>query len=293
MKPAPFDYVRATDLDHAIAALVDSDGDGKLLAGGQSLVPLLSMRLSNPLVLVDLGRVAELAYVRLDGDVVEIGSMTRHHDVETHPLVLEHLPLLASALGYVGHLTIRHRGTVGGSAAHGDPAAEVPAVLTALDAVLVIAGPDGRREVPVADFYSGFLTTVLEPEEVLVAMRIPVQPAGTVVAVQEFARRHGDFALAAVFTAVQLDPDRRVTHAQISAAGVGGTPIRGTNAEQALHGQRLSTTVVADAAAALSQEVAPFDDIHAPATYRRHLVGVLTRRALTPLTEPTPTGSPS
>lgn len=284
MKPAPFDYVRAVDVDHAISSLVEADGDGKVLAGGQSLIPILAMRLSTPAVLVDLGRIPDLAYVREDGPVLEIGAMTRHRDVEISPLVRQWAPLVPAALAHVGHLTIRHRGTFGGSTAHADPAAEIPAVLLALDAEMVLAGPAGRRTVAAADFFQGFLTTALEADEILVAVRVPRQPAGSVVAVEEFARRNGDFALAAVFTAVSPAADGTLADVRISAAGVGGTAIRGTDAEQILSGNTPTAELVTAAAAAMAAQVEPFDDIHAPAVYRRHLTSVLTRRCLAPLT---------
>lgn len=280
MKPAPFDYVRAIDVEHAVAVLAASDGDANVLAGGQSLVPLLAMRLAQPTVLVDLGRLADLAYVRDDGGHIEIGAMTRTRDVETSPLVAAAAPLLPAALAHVGHVTIRNRGTLGGSTAHADPAAEAPAVLRALDAEMLLAGPRGTRTVAAAEFFQGFLVTAVEPDELLVAVRVPKQAPGTVVAVQEFARRHGDFALAAVFTALRFAADGTVAEARISTAGVGQVPIRADAAEGLLVGTTAGPDAVAAAAAAVAAATSPIDDIHAPVAYRRHLVAVLTRRCL-------------
>lgn len=286
MKPAPFDHVRARSVEHAVAVLAESDGEAKPLAGGQSLVPLLAMRLAQPSVLVDLGGLAELAGIRDAGDHLEIGAMTRTRDVETSAAVAAAVPLLPVALAHVGHVTIRNRGTFGGSAAHADPAAEIPAVLRALDAELVLAGPGGRRAVPAAEFFLGFLTTAAAPDEVLVAVRVPKQEPGTVVAVREFARRRGDFALAAVLTAVRLAPDGTVAHARVAAAGVGPAPVRAHAAERLLTGAVPTPDVVAAAGAAVATATAPVDDVHAPADYRRHLAAVLTRRCLAQL--PTP-----
>lgn len=257
MKPAPFDYVRATHVEHAVRTLAESDGDAKVLAGGQSLVPLLAMRLAQPTVLVDLGGIDDLAYLREDGDHVEIGAMTRTRDVETSPLIAAAVPLLPAALHHVGHVTIRNRGTIGGSAAHADPAAELPAVFRALDAELIAVGPRGRRTVPSADFFQGFLTTTLEPDELVVAVRVRKQAPGTVVAVHEFARRHGDFALAAVFTAVRFDPDGAVAEARIGAAGVAQVPIRADAAEALLVGSPATPDVIATAATAVAEASSP------------------------------------
>lgn len=280
MKAAPFDYVKATDVQHAVRVLADADGEGKVLAGGQSLVPLLAMRLAQPTILVDLGGIADLAYVRDDGCHVEIGAMTRHRDVETSPLVAEAVPLLPAALHHVGHVTIRNRGTFGGSAAHADPAAEIPSVLRALDAELIAAGPGGQRTIGAADFFDGFLTTALAPDELLIAVRVPKQAPGTVVAVREFARRHGDFALTAVFTAIRYAENGTVVDARISAAGVGQVPVRADAAERLLVGTTATRDVIAAAAAAVAEAASPIDDIHTPASYQRHLAAVLTRRCL-------------
>lgn len=287
MKAATFDYVRATDVQHAVRLLAEGDGDAKVLAGGQSLVPLLAMRLAQPTVLVDLAAIPELAAIRDDGDHITIGAMARHRDVETSPL-LGAVPLLPKALRHVGHVTIRNRGTIGGSTAHADPAAEIPSVLRALDATIVAEGPAGRRSIPAASFFHGFLQTALEPDELLVEIHVPKQRPGTVVEVREFARRNGDFALAAVFTAVCYNRDGTLAEARIAAAGVGQVPVRATAAEEILLGAVPTADTVAAAADAVAAATDPISDIHAPAEFRRHLAAVLTRRCLAPATERNP-----
>ncbi|GAY12931.1 xanthine dehydrogenase family protein subunit M [Pseudonocardia sp. N23] len=283
MKPAPLDHVRATGLDHAIETLVAAGEDAKILAGGQSLVPLLAMRLAQPTTLVDLGGLRELDYIRDDGDTLEIGAMTRSRTVETSPVVAGAVPLLPAALRYVGHVTIRNRGTIGGSAAHADPAAEVPSVLRALDAELIASGPRGPRTIAARDFFDSFLLTTLEPDEILTAIRIPRQPSGSVVAVEEFARRHGDFALVAVLGAAHIDSSGRIAEVRISIAGAAPTPVRADAAERLLVGRTPTPELVRAAAAAASDATDPGSDIHAPADYRRTLATVLTRRCLTRL----------
>lgn len=280
MKPAPFEHVRATSLEHAVELLAAEDGDAKVLAGGQSLIPLLAMRLAQPTVLVDLGGLPELSYIRDDDGMVEIGAMTCTRDVETSAAIRTAVPLLPAALRYSGHVTIRNRGTLGGSAAHADPAAETPAVLRALDAELVVVGPNGRRTIPAADFFHSFLVSALEPDEVLTAVRIPRQPAGTVVAVEEFARRHGDFAIVAVMGSARTDGSGTVADVRISLAGAGPTPVRADAAERLLRGQTPSTDLVHAAAAAAAEAIDPVSDIHGSADYRRTLTEVLTRRCL-------------
>lgn len=280
MKPAAFDYIRAESVADAVSALVAADGDGKVLAGGQSLVPLLSMRLARPSVLVDLNRVPGLDHIRLDGDVLAIGALARHEAVLRSPVVRQAAPLLPAALRYVGHQTIRNRGTIGGSISHADPAAELPAVSRALDAAFVIEGPRGRRTVAAADFFEGYLTTVLDADEILTEVRVPVQAAGSRVSVQELARRSGDFALVAVFAALAFDGEV-VTSARIAVAGTNSEPLRVPAAEAVLVGRAAGAGPIAEAAAAIAAATAPVDDIHASAAYRTRMAELLTRRALT------------
>jgi carbon-monoxide dehydrogenase medium subunit len=276
MKAAAFDYVRASSVEEAVAALAEDNA--QVLAGGQSLVPMLTMRLVKPAVLVDINRVAELSYLRRDNGNLVIGALTRHRETETSELVRQDMPLLAEALRYVGHVSIRNRGTIGGSLAHADPAAELPAVCVALDASFLVQGPRGVREISARDFFLGPHRTALKPAELLISVRVPVLSEGTGFAVQELSFRGRDLALVAVFAAVTVDSAGICTAARIAVAGAGPTPIRATTVEQALLGQTPTESVIAAAVAELS--VDPLDSIHAPASYRRDMAAVLARRAI-------------
>jgi carbon-monoxide dehydrogenase medium subunit len=278
MKPAPFDYVAPRSLDEAVQALADGGADAKLLAGGQSLIPLLNFRLARPSLLVDLNRVEELAYVNPRDEGVAIGAMTRQASVERDAQLRQAQPLLVEAIGWVGHTAIRSRGTIGGSLAHADPAAELPAVAVCLDAQLSIVGPRGRRTVAATEFFLGYLTTLLEPDEILVETWLPPLQRGTGQAWVEFARRHGDFALAGVAVSLSLDRDQ-VCDARIVLTGVGGKPARAREAETLLVGGSVPERVSAAADAARSA-IEPDADIHASKEYRTHLAGVLTERAI-------------
>jgi len=278
MKPAPFDYVAPGTLEDAVEALAAGGSDAKLLAGGQSLIPLLNFRLARPALLVDLNRVAGLAYIRSAEQGTAIGAMTRQASIERDPRLLQAQPLLVEAIGYVGHQAIRSRGTLGGSLAHADPAAEMPAVAVCLDAQLNVVGPRGRRTVAAEDFFVGYLTTALEPDEILVETWLPPLPHGTGQAWVEFARRHGDFALAGVAVSLSLEGDRVCT-ARIVLTGVGGRPVRAREAESLLIGGSVLERAVA-AAEAVRSAIDPDADIHASREYRVHLAGVLTERAI-------------
>jgi carbon-monoxide dehydrogenase medium subunit len=278
MKPPRFDYARPRSVEEAIAALAASGGDGKVLAGGQSLVPLLSMRLARPNVIVDLNRIPGLDYVRVGDGKLHIGALARHETVLRSAQVRTAAPLITEALAYVGHVTIRNRGTVCGSIAHADPAAELPAVMRALDAEMVVHGDTGTRTVPAEDFFGGYLTTVLEPDEILTEVRVPVQPPGG-VAVRELSRRSGDFALVAVF-ATLTRADGVCTSARIGIAGTNPEPLRARDAEAVLTNQPVTAALLAQAGAAAATQTAPVDDIHAPAGYRRKMADLLTRRAV-------------
>jgi carbon-monoxide dehydrogenase medium subunit len=281
MKPAVLEYHKATSVADAVQVLAEAeDGDGKVLAGGQSLVPMLNMRLARPSVLVDINGLNELDYIRQDGDVLAIGALTRNRRVEMSAEIKNWAPLLAEAITFVGHATIRNRGTIGGSVAHGDPAAEVPAVLCALDAEMVVTGRGGARTVAARDFFHGFLTTAVEADELLTELRIPRLPNGTGCAVEELARRHGDFALAAVFAAVTLGQDGRCTDARLALAGTNPTPVRAEGAEAVLVGNGITGELIDRAAEAVAMTTDSASDIHAPAEYRRDMAAVLTRRAL-------------
>jgi aerobic carbon-monoxide dehydrogenase medium subunit len=278
MKPAPFDYVAPRSLDAVVEALGAADGDAKLLAGGQSLIPLLNFRLARPSLLIDLNRVPGLEYVKEDADGIAIGGMTRDQAVERSAVIAERAPLLHEAIRWVGHPAIRARGTVGGNLAHADPAAELPAVAVCLDAELVVHSPRGRRRVAAADFFVGYLTTVLDADEILTEVWVPSITQRTGQAWLEFTRRHGDFALVGVAVSLTLD-NGDVEDARIVLTGVGGTPVRAREAETLLIGGRVPERVTA-AASAVRSAIDPDADIHASKEYRTHLAGVLTERAI-------------
>ena len=278
MKPPPFEYVAPTSIDEAVAALAQGGTEAKLLAGGQSLVPLLNFRLARPALLVDLNRIAELAYLTERDGGIAIGAMTRQARVERDPALAHSQPLLREAIRWVGHAAIRSRGTIGGSLAHADPAAELPAVVVCLDAQLSVIGPRGRRSIPAADFFLGYLSTALEPDEILLEAWLPALAPCTGQAWLEFARRHGDFALAGVAVSLCLRGER-VETARIVLTGVGGTPVRAREAETLLIGSSVLERVSA-AADAVRSAIDPDADIHASKEYRAHLAGVLTERAV-------------
>ncbi|TMQ28144.1 MAG: xanthine dehydrogenase family protein subunit M [Candidatus Rokuibacteriota bacterium] len=279
MKPPRFEYHAAHSVDEAVALLGRYGGDAKVLAGGQSLMPMLNFRLARPAALVDVNRVAALAYVREDDGVVAFGAMTRQRTIEFSPMVAARLPLLREATRWVGHLPIRSRGTIGGSIAHADPSAEYPAVLTALGGEVIVQGPRGRRTVKAADLFEGYLTTSLGPEELLVEVRLPAMPAGAGYAFEEFARRHGDFAIVGIAAMVVRD-GARCAVARLATAGTGPVPVRLRAAEEILERDGLGDAAVAAAGARAAELVDPDADVHASAEYRRHLTGVLTVRAL-------------
>jgi aerobic carbon-monoxide dehydrogenase medium subunit len=267
-------------LDEALTSLADAGEDAKILAGGQSLMPLLSLRLARPSMLVDLGRVGGLDGVSEQDGTVTIGSMVRERAIERSAVIAEKIPLLAAALPLIGHPAIRNRGTVGGSIAHADPSAELPAVAMALEAEMVIrSAARGERRVAAADFFQGFFTTALEPDEALVAVSFPVAAPSTGVAFVEAARRHGDFAMVGA-AAVVHTKGGRITDARIVLIGVADTPLRRHEAEQALVGSEIDAVTFEDAAAAASDGLTPASDLHGTSAYRTHLARVLTRRAL-------------
>ena len=282
MKPAPFSYVRPLTLGDAVALLGAGDLDVKVLAGGQSLVPMLNLRLVRPAVLVDLNGVPGLdAITPSPSGGLAIGALARHAALATSPLVRERAPLLAEAARHVGHAAIRHRGTLGGSLAHADPAAELPSALVALDAEFVLHGPRGPRTVPASAFFRGLMATALAPDEILTEVGVPPQGPGWGFA--EVVRRAGDFALAGV-VALLARPSRsagRCASARVVGFGVGDRPVRFAAAEEILTSSSLDPAVdVARAARAAAEACHPPDDVHASADYRRHLTAVLTEDAV-------------
>ena len=280
MKPAPFDYFTPATLDEALALLAEHGADAKPLAGGQSLIPAMNFRLARPAVLVDLNRISELAYVRAESGVA-IGAMTRQRVVERSDVVARAAPLLAEALPSIAHPQIRNRGTVGGSIAHADPSAELPAVMLALEARFQARSATGERSIPAADFFQGMLETALAPGELLVEIALPPLPARTGTAFLEVARRHGDYALVGVAAIVTLDARGRCQEARFGLLSVGDGPVLATEAANLLAGQTPSADLLRAAGdAAATHDIDPPSDIHASAAYRRQLVAVLTRRAL-------------
>jgi CO/xanthine dehydrogenase FAD-binding subunit len=279
MKPAAFDYVVAESIEAAVAALAAADGEAKILAGGQSLVPMLNFRLLRPSILVDINRVPDLAFVEEEPDAIVVGALTRHYRLETSPIVAEHLPVVTEAMRHVAHLAIRNRGTIGGSLSHADPAAELPMLALLLDATLHVVSSAGQRTVAAHDFFLGPLTVDLAPDELLTRIVLPKLPPATGWGFAEVARRSGDFALAAVAATLTLR-DGAIGEARIAMTGVDETAKRASDAEALLAGRTLTPDLIDMAAAAVRANVNPPTDLHASADYRRHLVGVLVGRAL-------------
>ena len=278
MKPPPFEYDVAGSLDEALSLFAEHGDEAKVLAGGQSLLPLLSLRLARPERLVDINRLDELTTIG-NGDGLRIGALVRQRAVERSADVAAANPLLAAAVRFIGHAAIRNRGTVGGSIAHGDPAAELPAVLVALDGEVEVASRRGTRRIAAADLYAGFLTTAVEPDELLTAVHLPSLAPGTGWSFQELSRRSGDFAIAGVAATVRLDGGT-IAEARIALSGMDQTPVRATAGEATLAGQAPSADLWVAAAADAVGALDPPADLHGTSEYRRHLAGVLIRRAL-------------
>ena len=276
MKPPDFDYVAPTSVDDAVKAL-RSDSEAKVLAGGQSLIPLLAFRLAGPSLLVDLARVDGLDHITDEGDRLFIGAMTRQRRAERDPLVAERCPLLVESLRHVGHPQIRSRGTIGGSVAHADPAGELPAVVLALGGRVHVTGPAGDRAIEAEDLFQGFLSTSIADGEVLTAVEIPASGPRTGWSVVEVARRPGDYALCGALCQVQLDGGGTVVDAHLALIGVGDRPMRAHAVEAAVLGGASPT----EAAALAPEGLSPGSDVHASSDYRLHLATVTSGRALT------------
>src|SRR5688572_6690553 len=281
MKPASFEYFRPQSLDEALSLLGEHGGDAKPLAGGQSLIPAMNFRLATPSVLVDLNGLPELSYIKDDSGDVRIGGMARQRAVERSRLVAERVPLIAETMPHIAHPAIRNRGTVGGSLAHADPAAELPAVMLALKARLIVSSKSGPREVPADEFFVGLFSTAVQPGELLTEIRIPPRPKRSGFAFQEVSRRHGDFALVGAAVVVQVDEKGCCSEARIALLSVGDRPMLAGHAAEALTGRPPSIeSIRAAAEAAATRDIDPPSDIHASARYRRQLANVLTRRVL-------------
>ena len=280
MKPPPFDYARAESVDEAVALLARHDGGAKLLAGGQSLVPMLNFRLVHPSLLVDVNRIPDLAGIEEGNGVLRIGALARHRQVEVSAAVAERFPVLRAAVRHVAHLAIRNRGTLGGSLAHADPAAELPMMALLLDATMEVSAPAGSRRIAAREFFRSALATDLGDAEMLVRVELPFLLPGTGWGFEEVARRAGDFALAAAAATLTLGADGKVAEARLAVMGAHDTPFRIAAAEALLAGEPPGGEAVRTAARAARDAVEPYDDLHASADLRRHLVEVLSRRAL-------------
>jgi carbon-monoxide dehydrogenase medium subunit len=280
MKLPAFDYACPTTLAEAVALLGARDGEARALAGGQSLMPLLAFRMAKPALLVDLRKLPGLDDIGIAGNGVRLGAMVRWRDIEDDARLGVAQPLLQAAIAHVAHYQIRNRGTVGGSLAHADPAAEMPCIAVTCEAEIAVVGKAGARTIAANDFFLGALTTALAAEEIIVEVRLPAWPAQRRWGFQEFARRRGDFALAGVALYYDEDAQGRAANAHVGAFGVGERPQRLAAVEAALNGRALDEATIAQAAQAAAAAVEPQDDIHASAAYRRALTGTLTERAL-------------
>jgi carbon-monoxide dehydrogenase medium subunit len=284
MKLPPFEYACPTTLSDAVALLASHDGEAKPLAGGQSLVPMLAFRVASPSLLVDLRKLAELRQIEIADDGVTLGAMVRWRDILDDVRLRKAHPLLVTAVEHVAHYQIRNRGTVGGSIAHADPAAEMPGIVVTCEAKIAVVGKTGARVIDAANFFQGPLMTALKPDEIITEIRLPAWPAKRRFGFQEFARRRGDFALAAAMLFYDEDGGKagnaQAFNAHVGAIGVADRPLRLTAVEQVLNGNKIDEAVIAKAEAAASASVDPHDDIHAGGAYRKALIGVMVERAL-------------
>jgi len=279
VKPAKFEYHSPASVDEALRILGQYQGEARVLAGGQSLVPMMNFRLATPVAIVDLNRVAGLSEISDADGVVRIGAMARQRQIEFAPLIAEKLPLLGAAMRWIGHLPTRTRGTIGGSIAHADPAAEIPMVLQTLAGEVVVRGPQGERRIGASDLFLSPLTTSLAAEEIITEVRFPAMPPEACYAIEEFARRKGDFAIAAIAVMLLRDGER-CTMARLATAGIGPVTVRLRDAEVILEERGLSEASITAAADKAAELVEPMSDQHGSADFRRHLTGVLTRRAV-------------
>ena len=281
MKLPPFEYACPTSVAEAVALIAAHDGEAKPLAGGQSLVPMLAFRVAAPTLIVDLRKLGELRDIRIGEDGVALGAMVRWRDILDDARLRAAHPLLVEAVGHVAHYQIRNRGTVGGSLAHADPAAELPGIAVTCEAEIAVTGKAGTRTIKAADFFTGALTTALKADEIITALRLPPWPTARRYGFVEFARRSGDFALAAAALFYDADAGGRARNAHVGVIGVADRPLRLAAVEAVLNGNVVDEATIAQAGAAASAAVDPPDDIHASGAYRRALVGTLVERALT------------
>ncbi len=279
MKPAPFEYFSPLKLEEAIALLEEHGEDSKVLAGGQSLIPLMNMRLAMPKYLIDINKLDGLDQIMEVNGHLEIGALTRHHRIASSELIREKCPLLAEAAKHIGHRQVRYRGTMGGSVAHADPAGEFPTVVTALDGEIKLVGPKGERWVKPEAFFLGYLMTTMEPTEILTEIRLPVSPVGSGWSVQELARKENYFAIAGAICLLAVEGDK-VTQADLGLMGVSPAPLKPRGAEDELRGNAFSDVIIEKVAKSVMETVEPDSDLHGSEAYRREMAGVVTRRAL-------------
>ena len=281
MKPAPFEYYAPDSIEQAVDLFSQHNGDAKILAGGQSLVPAMNFRVVQPGVLIDLNRVAELSYIREEGNVIRVGSMARERHLEFDSSVEKRTPLLHEAVPFIAHPQIRNRGTIGGSIVHSDPAAELPVLMLALNARLKARNKTGERWIDAQDFFVGMFTTALEADEILVEIELPFMPAHTGWSFMEVAPRAGDYAMMGVAALVTLDESGNCSHAKLVYLNAGEGPIDAKEAAKQLQGESLNDTLIAEAAVTASEkEINPFGNMHASADFQRHLAKVLTKKTL-------------
>jgi carbon-monoxide dehydrogenase medium subunit len=280
MKLPAFEYASPATLAEAVSLLASHDGDAKAIAGGQSLMPMMAFRVAQPSLLVDLRKIPGLNQIKISKDGVSLGALVRWRDIEDDARLQKAHPLLAAAIEHVAHYQVRNRGTVGGSVAHADPAAEMPGIAMACDAEIVVTGKSGTRSIKAADFFVAALTTALELDEIITEVRLPAWPQGRRWGFQEFARRRGDFAMSGIALFYDVDASGKATNAHVGAIGVGDRPLRLGAVEAVLNGQVIDEATIEKASQAASAAVDPPDDIHASAAYRRALTGTLVERAL-------------
>jgi len=280
MKLPPFEYACPTSISEAVELLASNNGEAKPLAGGQSLVPMLAFRVSAPTLLVDLRKLSELRQIKVVGNAVTLGAMVRWRDILEHPELSKVHPLLVEAIGHIAHYQIRNRGTVGGSLAHADPAAELPGIAVTCEAKIAVLGKAGERVIEAADFFRGPLTTALNPDEIITEIRFPAWPQQRRFGFREFTRRRGDFALAGAALFFDADGGGEVRNIHVGAIGIADRPLRLVTVERALDGVEFDDAAIAKAEAAASAAVEPCDDIHASGAYRKALIGVMVERAL-------------
>lgn len=280
MKPCAFEYFAPASVREVMDLLEQYGDQAKILAGGQSLVPVMNFRLARPEVLIDINGLKELEYIREETNELVIGALTRERDVELAALMRQKCPLLPEAISYIGHATIRNRGTVGGSLAHGDPSAEIPTAICALEGTIRTLGPDGERTVEPEEFFLTYLTTSLEPSEILMDVTVPVLPDGTGWSFTELSRRSGDFAIVAVAIVLLMDNSGACNQARIALGGVAPTPVRAREAEDILSGQILSYALVEEAGKLSIEATDPDSDYHASAEYRRGMTKALVQKGL-------------